>query len=117
MTTIYSISNLKEKSFRKSNTVLHCIIQGYRSLACTCMHKSYRFALKISVIDFVMDICIPKDTYTHHISPYYMVEVLIAIFNFKKLCDCKLHKRMAPLLISHDWCICYVNFSLMKGES
>lgn len=56
MTTIYSISGSKEKSFRKNNSVLHCIIQGYRPLVCTCMHKSYKYAIKISVIDFVMDI-------------------------------------------------------------
>lgn len=70
MTTIYSISSSKEKSFRKNNSVLHCIIQGYRPLACTSMHQSYKFAIKISVIDFVLDI----DIYLH---AYPMIHVHI----------------------------------------
>lgn len=66
MTTIYSISSSKENSFRKknNNSLLHCIIQGYRPLACTSMHQSYRFAIKISVIVFVKDIRTPNDTCT-----------------------------------------------------
>lgn len=59
------------------------------------------------MIDFVLDIdistCIPNDTCTYHISPYYMVGVLMQFFNLKKLCDSKLHKRTAPILIFHDW--------------
>lgn len=103
------LESSKEKSFRKNNSVLHCIIQGYRPLVCTCMHQSYKFAIKISVIDFVMDIY-AYPMILVHITFHHMIlhsRSPNAIFEFKKLCDSKLHKRTAPIFICHDWRIVF----------